>query len=536
MKKLKKIVMASAAVFSLAFAGTTMTKADNFINGADISILDEMEQSGAIYKINGKQQDPLTILKNNGVNYVRLRLWVDPYDANGNAYGAGTNDLNRTLKLAKRAKNKGLKVLLDFHYSDFWVDPGKQNLPKAWQNQSFEQLNSSVYSYTADVLNQMKSQGIYPDMVQIGNELNSGMLWPYGKSWGGDGKEFTRLATFLKSGVQAVKDTQQSNTPIMLHLADGGDKSAFQWWLDEITNQSVDFDIVGISYYPYWYGILAELSENMDNISERYNKKVVVVETAYANTLDNLDQKTNAVTVTEEAAAGYKASQDGQYEFLTDLVDKIKDVKNNNGLGFFYWEPLWYNGNVSWATQAGMSYLGVSDVTGNEWENQAVFDFQGNALRGIKAFNYSNLTNLLQNNSFEWDGYTESPSSWNIWKNGQISGIKTEIYDNTRYKLSFWSDKAYESSIYQTVGNLSSGTYKLSIDAMGDTSLETAELYIKNYGGSEQKISLKDSNTWKTYTIDNIQITNGQCEVGVYVKSSANKWLNIDNVRLVKVD
>ena len=116
------------------------------------------------------------------------------------------------------------------------------------------------------------------------------------------------------------------------------------------------------------------------------------------------------------------------------------------------------------------------------------------------------------------------------------SGIKTEIYDNTRYKLSFWSDKAYESSIYQTVGNLSSGTYKLSIDAMGDTSLETAELYIKNYDGSEQKISLKDSSTWKTYTTDNIQITNGQCEVGVYVKSSANKWLNIDNVRLVKVD
>ncbi|MCO4519159.1 hypothetical protein Si108_00399 [Streptococcus infantarius subsp. infantarius] len=202
---------------------------------------------------------------------------------------------------------------------------------------------------------------------------------------------------------------------------------------------------------------------------------------------------------------------------MTDLVDEIKDVKNNNGLGFFYWEPLWYNGNVSWATQAGMSYLGVSDVTGNEWENQAVFDFQGNTLRGIKAFNYSNLTNLLQNNSFEWDGYTESPSSWKIWKNGQSSAIKTESYDNTRYKLS-------------------SGTYKLSIDAMGDTSLETAELYIKNYGGNEQKISLKDSSTWKTYTIDNIQITNGQCEVGVYVKSSANKWLNIDNVRLVKID
>lgn len=183
-----------------------------------------------------------------------------------------------------------------------------------------------------------------------------------------------------------------------------------------------------------------------------------------------------------------------------------------------------------------MSYLGVSDVTGNEWENQAVFDFQGNALRGIKAFNYANLTNLLQNNSFERDGYTESPSAWNKWTNSQNAGIKTEVYDNTRHKVSFWSDKAFESSIYQTVGNLSSGTYKLSIDAMGDTSLENAELYIKNYGGNEQKISLKDSNTWKTYTIDNIQITNGQCEGGVYVKLSANKWLNIDNVRLVKVD
>lgn len=172
MKILKKIFLTTVALIGLAALGNTVTKADEFINGADISILDEMEQSGAIYKSNGTQKDPLTILKENGVNYVRLRLWVDPYDANGNAYGAGTNDLNRTLKLAKRAKDKGLKVLLDFHYSDFWVDPGKQNLPKAWQNQSFEQLNSTVYSYTADVLNQMKSQGIYPDMVQIGNELN----------------------------------------------------------------------------------------------------------------------------------------------------------------------------------------------------------------------------------------------------------------------------------------------------------------------------------------------------------------------------
>lgn len=536
MESLKKIFLAIIVFFSLSIAETTFVRADDFINGVDISILDEMEQSGAVYKINGKQGDPLMILKENGVNYVRLRLWVNPYDENGNGYGAGTNDLNRTIKLAKRARNTGLKILLDFHYSDFWVDPGKQNLPKTWKNQSFKQLNNSVYSYTADVLREMKLKGVYPDMVQIGNELNSGMLWPFGKSWGGDGQEFTRLATFLKTGIRAVKDTQVRSTPIMLHLADGGNKATFQWWLDEITNQSVDFDIVGISYYPYWHGNLSALSENMDNISGRYNKKVVVVETAYANSLNNLDQKTNAFTATEEAAGGYKASQDGQYEFLTDLIDKIKDVKNNNGLGFFYWEPLWYNGNVSWATQAGMSYLGVSDITGNEWENQAVFDFSGNALRGIKAFNYSNLTNVVANSSFESDGYTENPSSWNKWSNSQKVGIKTEVYDNTRYKLTFWSDTAFESSIYQNMSNLQSGTYKLSIDAMGDTAIETAHLYIKGYGGVEQKISLNNSSSWKTYTIDNIKITSRQCEVGIYVKGKSNQWLSIDNIRLVRVD
>lgn len=536
MKEIKQIITFVLVIIGFTSVSTQIVRADDFINGADISILDEMEQSGAVYKVNGKQKDPLTILKDNGVNYVRLRLWVDPYDSSGNPYGAGTNDLSKSIKLARRAKINGLKVLLDFHYSDFWVDPGKQTLPKSWENQTFEQLNSSVYHYTVDVLNKMKSQGLYPDMIQIGNELNSGLLWPYGKSWGGDGQEFIRLATFLKSGVKAVKDTQNSDIPIMLHLADGGDKSVFQWWLDEITNQSVDFDIVGISYYPYWHGSLADLAENMDNISERYNKKVVVVETAYANTLNNLDQKINAFTKNEEDSGGYKANQDGQYQFLTDLVDKIKDVKKNNGLGFFYWEPLWYNTNVSWATQAGMSYLGVSDLTGNEWENQAVFDFSGNALRGIKAFNYSNLTNLIQNNSFEWDGYTESPSNWNKWTANKNAGIKTEIYDDSRHKLTFWSDKAFESSVYQNVFNLSSGTYKLSIDAMGDVNIETAQLYIKNYGGSEQKISLKESLVWKTYTIDNIRITKGQCEVGVYVKSSANKWVSIDNIRLVKVD
>lgn len=168
---------------SLTF-GTNQGEAKELIRGADVSILADMEKSGASYYENGVKKDALQILKNNGVNYVRLRLWQNPYDEQGNSYGAGTNDLKTTIALSRRAKNLGLKVLLDFHYSDFWVDPGKQNVPKAWKEYNFEQLDTALYDYTKSVLTEMKNNGVYPDMIQIGNELNSGMLWPDGKSWG----------------------------------------------------------------------------------------------------------------------------------------------------------------------------------------------------------------------------------------------------------------------------------------------------------------------------------------------------------------
>ncbi|MDA7026762.1 glycosyl hydrolase 53 family protein [Bacillus sp. CLL-7-23] len=359
---------------------------DHFISGADISTLADMEKSGANYYVNGKRKDALQILKGSGVNYIRLRIWNHPYDRLGNSYGAGTNDLSTTINLAKRAKKLGMKVLLDFHYSDFWVDPGKQNMPKAWKNKSFPELTNTLYDYTKDVLNNLKRQNAYPDMVQIGNELNSGMLWPYGKSWGEGGGEFDRLSTFLKSGIKAVKDTQMSHTPIMLHLADGGNHDVFKWWFDEITKRNVDFDMIGISYYPYWHGSLQNLQHNMNTISSRYNKDVIVVETAYGHTTGNADHKKNAFGEKEAQIGGYPATSEGQKDYLLDLITSIKQVPNNKGKGFFYWEPLWYNGNVSWATQAGMGYLNVKDETGNEWDNQALFDFNGHALPGLQSF------------------------------------------------------------------------------------------------------------------------------------------------------
>lgn len=518
--------------------GSKQVEAKELIRGADISILADMEKSGAGYYENGVKKDALQILKNNGVNYVRLRLWQDPYDDQGNSYGAGTNDLKTTIALAKRAKNLGLKVLLDFHYSDFWVDPGKQNLPKAWENYSFEQLDAALYGYTKSVLTEMKNNGVYPDMVQIGNELNSGMLWPYGKSWGEGGGEFDRLATFLKSGIRGVKETQPVDTPIMLHLADGGDTDVFTWWFDEITKRGVDYDLIGLSYYPYWHGSMNALQTTMNTISARYDKEVNVVETAYGHTTANADSMPNAFGPEQEIAGGYAATPEGQREYLNDLVTRIQTVPNEKGNGFFYWEPLWYNGNVSWATAAGMNYLGVQSQTGNEWDNQAMFDFNGQALPSLKAFQEAGRQqNFLKNPSFENDGFTNTPTNWSVWRgNGAaVDTLKTETggFSGT-YKATFWDDQAYQMSMYQTVNGLSKGTYTLTAYTMAGGDLTASQLYIKNHGGKELKASITESGEWTKVMIKDIPVTSGTSEIGIYVDAKAQGWVSVDHVTLVK--
>ena len=256
----------------------------DFIKGADISTLLEAEQHGAtFYNQNGQQQDAIAILKANGVNYVRLRLWVDPQDANGNTYGGGSNNLENTLALAKRVKAQGIKLLLDFHYSDFWTDPGKQFKPKAWEKMDYPQLKTAIHDYTRDTIARFKKEGVLPDMVQIGNEINGGLLWPEGKSWGQGGGEFDRVAGLLNAAISGMKEnlTDGEQVKIMLHLAEGTKNDTFRWWFDEITKRDVPFDIIGLSMYTYWNGPIGALKANMDDISKRYNKDVIVVEAAY---------------------------------------------------------------------------------------------------------------------------------------------------------------------------------------------------------------------------------------------------------------
>lgn len=399
MKRLKPALLAvclSCGLAASAFAADavktrpfTAMPAD-FIKGADISTLLEAEQHGAkFYNQNGQQQDAIAILKANGVNTVRLRLWVDPQDADGNTYGGGSNNLENTIALAKRVKAQGLQLLLDFHYSDFWTDPGKQFKPKAWEKMDYLQLKTAIHDYTRDTIARFKKEGVLPDMVQIGNEINGGMLWPEGKSWGQGGGEFDRLAGLLTAAIGGLKEnlTDGEQVKVMLHLAEGTKNDTFRWWFDEITRRNVPFDIIGLSMYTYWNGPISALKANMDDISKRYNKDVIVVEAAYGYTLDNCDNAENSFQAKEEKDGGYPGTVQGQYDYIHDLMQAVIDVPDHRGKGIFYWEPTWIAvPGTTWATKAGMKYIHDEWKEGNARENQALFDCHGKVLPSITVF------------------------------------------------------------------------------------------------------------------------------------------------------
>ena len=372
------------------------------VRGVDISMLETVEAAGGTFQVNGTRQDLLPLLKAQGVNLVRLRLWVDPKSTSNEVYGGGDSDLARVIRLAKRAKAQNMAFMLDLHYSDFWTDPAKQYKPKAWANLSTDDLVAQVQSYTQEVVTQLITAGVAPDYVQIGNEINSGMLWPTGKNWAASGETvggFDVLARLLKAGEAGLRAAETAGkvtipAKTILHLAEGGKNDTFRWWFDEITKRGVPFDIIGLSYYPYWHGTLTELQTNMDDMVSRYSKPVMVVETAYAFTLENGDSLGNNFgSATDVTKGGYPATPAGQKQFLQDLKAKIAAVPNAQGLGFVYWEPDWLPVNdATWTTDVGMLYIPSSCTAlapcsvGNAWENQALFDFNGDALPALAEF------------------------------------------------------------------------------------------------------------------------------------------------------
>ena len=277
------------------------TEVDKML-GADISFLPELENRGMkFYDTDGKENDAIKILKDHGLNYIRLRIFNDPARDSGYSPKLGFCDLQHTLQMAKRVKANGMKLLLDFHYSDYWADPQKQYMPKAWRGNPLTALKQAVYDYTKTVMQALKDQGTTPDMVQIGNEINHGMIWPDGAV-----NNFDNLAQLFFAGTQAVKSVSPA-TSIMLHIALGGQNDESKFFIDNMISRGVPFDVIGLSYYPKWHNTLADLQYNLDDLSSRYNKDVIVVE----------------------------------YSHLKKEVNDLSfNVANNKGKGSCIWEPL----------------------------------------------------------------------------------------------------------------------------------------------------------------------------------------------------
>lgn len=355
-----------------------------FVKGMDLSTLLELERCGAKYYDNGEERDLLAIMKSYDVDTIRIRLWNDPWSETGESYGAGENDLKTSLEIAKRVTAAGFGVLLNFHYSDFWADPGKQIKPKAWADYGVKELEQAVYDYTLESMQTFLDAGVNITMVQVGNELSNGLLWPEGKV-----PNYDNIAMFVNAGIRAVREADAA-IPVMIHLDNGGNNALYREWFDNFTKRGEDFEIIGLSYYPFWHGSLQMLNDNMNDIAERYGKDLVIAEVSMGYTME--DYK-NYEKLSDEERKGYATrpalvekieypmTKQGQYDFMEDFLNRISHIKGGKGKGFFYWEPAWIPVPGSgWATPASLKYMNDPGPCGNEWANQALFDYDGNAL------------------------------------------------------------------------------------------------------------------------------------------------------------
>lgn len=356
------------------------------ILGIDASTyLEELEHGAAFFE-GEKQIDPLEDFVKNGVNCMRIRIWNSPYSAEGEAYLAGNCDIENYIKLGHLAKSKGFSLLMDFHYSDFWADPGKQMIPKDWKGLDIDELAEAVYDFTKKCLEKAVKENVLPDLIQVGNEITNGMLWPLGKlEENGKRGNYHNFCKLIKAGTKACKEILP-NAKIILHLERSNDCEVYQEFFTKMEEAGIIYDIIGASYYPYWHGTPEELFTNLTKC-RRFGKEIMVVELGYGFTDKpyKLNGKNCRLVIDAERAyipnftEKYPLTPEGQADFVRDFLEKAYQ----NGIdGVFYWEPLWLPGEgICWASEAGQKYIHEEGKsTSNEWANQCLFNYEGKKL------------------------------------------------------------------------------------------------------------------------------------------------------------
>lgn len=374
---------------------------DDFIRGMDASAVLSVEKSGAkFYGFDGEEQDVFLTLTQGGINYVRFRVWNDPFDENGNGYGGGNCNLDTAIELGKRATQAGLKTQIDFHYSDFWADPKRQHAPKAWQDFDIEKKAASLYEFTKSSLNKLLDAGVDVTMVQVGNEINNGMSGEKG---------FINVAKLLQEGSRAVREVSNSRKKkiaVALHYTHINREN----YPDEITriamslkNYKIDYDIMGLSFYPFWDGTMANMQSVVKMFREDYGKKVMIAETSYPFTSEDGDGFGNAFAGKEkDLVPGYPATVQGQARAVRDVCALSAEA---GAMGIFYWEGTWIpvgkatednsakweKFGSGWASSFCADYDpedGGLYYGGGSWDNQAMFDFYGRPLESLKVWRW----------------------------------------------------------------------------------------------------------------------------------------------------
>jgi len=583
----------------------------DFIKGADVSMLNEIEKNGGkFYDTDGKQKDCLEILKNKGVNYIRLRLWNNPVFTKemienrkltnvkpGDPVGGGNCDLAMVKKISKRAKALGMKVLLDFHYSDFWADPGNQMTPDAWKKMDAKKMSAAIYDYTKSVLTELKNENIAPEIVQIGNEVKNGICWKVGH-FPSEKKTFFDL---LKNASKAVRDVLPE-TKVMVHLPDGGNNLDSRYFLDYCF---ISYDIIGLSYYPFWDKPVDSLIQNLNDLAVRYKKQVIVVETAYAYTLENGDKHDNLFSESGQGRGGYKATVQGQALCMRDIMAAVAQVPKERGLGVFYWEPEWIPvEGAGWITGQG-----------NAWDNMAWWDKNGKPLDSIWTYQLAGEKNkkytfdllsvpeinvttnakvapvlpLTVNGWHTSDSLKPVEVAWNAidpklyekggsefvvegkaknsnftvkanvsvsllenpgfelgnqsgWVFESRDGIKDEMETkagNVRtgnYALGFWAPAGFTFKVYQTITGLNPGKYRVSVWTEGGGG-EFEYYFYAASGSVTLKKDVKDTvwPEWHQYVIE-IDVDAGKTlTLGLYCKAAGGNWGTIDDFELTPV-
>ena len=383
---------------------------EDFILGMDASCVPALESCGVRYYDHaGTEKDVYEILRQNGINYIRVRIWNDPFDENGNGYGGGNCDLQNAIAIGKRATEQGMKLLVNFHYSDFWADPGKQMVPKAWKQLDIDQKCDALYQYTKDSLKALTDAGVDIGMVQVGNETNGALCGESAGALGG----WQKICRLLSAGSKAVREVCPQAL-VAVHFANPEKADSYKSYGNNLDYYQVDYDVFASSYYPFWHGTLDNLSQVLSHIAETYGKKVMVAETSYAFTPEDTDFFGNTIGEGGGIVKDYPFTPQGQANLVRDVIDTVVN-KTTNGIGVFYWEgtwipaggksyeenlSLWENNGAGWASSYAKQY--DPDDAG-QWyggcavDNQAFFDQAGHALESLKVFSLVRTGNAIEN-------------------------------------------------------------------------------------------------------------------------------------------